>query len=164
MNDVNMVVISGVLADTPRQVATQKGDIGASFRLKVMREYKGREFSCFVTCKHFGDGAATVLASTQGTPLIVTGKLDVESWDDRNGNKRYETVVKVDTVAGYQPPAGGSCQQSQQPQQGRQWYGGQQQNYSRPQYGQQQQHQYAQPQHPQQPPQNAEPQEDTTPF
>ena len=137
MTDINMVVISGTLADTPRQIATQKGSIGASFRLKVIREYNGREFSSHYTCKHFGEAAQAVLSSAPGTPLLVTGRLDVDSWDDRSGQKRYETVVKADTVAGYQP-SGSAAQSQHQPQQ-RSWYGGQQQQQaSQSQYGQRQ--------------------------
>ena len=133
MNDINMVVVSGRLMDTPKQIATQKGSIGASFRLKVVREFNGREYSTFITCKHFGDSATAVLSCASGTALVVTGRIDTDSWDDRNGGKRYETVIKADTVAGYQPAT--PVQQPQQTQQ--RWYGDQQQQ--QPQYGQAQQ-------------------------
>ena len=112
MSDINMVVISGTLAGEPRQIATQKGSIGVSFRLKTVREYNGKEYSAHISVKHFGDGAQAVLASAQGTSLVVSGRLDVESWDDKAGQKHYEIVVKADTVAGYQPP-----QAQPQPQQ-----------------------------------------------
>ncbi len=135
MSDINMVMISGKLADTPKQIATQKGNIGVSFRLKVCREYNGREFSSFVTCKHFGDSASAVLSCAQGTPLVVTGRIETESWDDRNGGgKKFETVIKADTVGGYQPPNPMPQAQPQQNQQ-RSWYGGQQQQ-TQQQYGQ----------------------------
>lgn len=115
MSDINMVVISGTLAGEPRQIATQKGSIGVSFRLKTVREYNGKEYSAYVTCKHFGDGTAAVLASAQGTSLVVSGRLDVESWDDKAGQKHYEIVVKADTVAGYQPPPQPQPQQQYNP-------------------------------------------------
>ena len=104
MSDINLVIISGTLAGEPRQIATQKGSIGVSFRLKTVREYNGKEYSAYVTVTHFGDGAAAVLASAQGTALVVSGRLDVESWDDKAGQRHYETVVNAATVAGYQPP------------------------------------------------------------
>lgn len=113
MNDINTIVISGTLAGEPRQIATQKGSIGVSFRLKTVREYNGKEYSAYVSVKHFGDGAAAVLASAQGTALVVSGRLDVESWDDKGGAKHYDTVVKADTVAGYQPPQQAQPQQQQ---------------------------------------------------
>ena len=114
MNDINTIVISDTLAGEPRQIATQKGSIGVSFRIRTVREYNGKEYSAHITCKHFGDGAQAVLASAQGTALVVSGRLEVESWDDKGGVKHYDTIVKADTVAGYQPPQG--APQAQAPQ------------------------------------------------
>lgn len=104
MSDINMVMISGTLAGEPRQIATQKGSVGVSFRLRTVREYKGQEYSAHISVKHFGDGAQAVLASAQGTALVVTGRLDLESWEDKAGQKHYEVVVRAETVAGYNPP------------------------------------------------------------
>ena len=115
MSDINMLVISGTLTDAPRQIATQKGSVGVSFRLKTVREYNGKEYSAYVSVKHFGDGAAAVLASARGTPLVVSGRLDLESWEDKAGQKHYETVIKADTVAGYQPPPQAQPQQAYNP-------------------------------------------------
>lgn len=114
MSDINTIVISGTLADAPRQIATQKGSMGVSFRLRTVREYNGKEYSAYVSVKHFGDSAQAVLASAQGTPLVVSGRLEVESWEDKGGVKHYDTIVKADTVAGYQPPPG--APQAQAPQ------------------------------------------------
>lgn len=114
MSDINFVVLSGTLADAPRQIATQKGSMGVSFRLKTVREYGGKEYSAHISVKHFGDAAQAVLASAQGTPLVVSGRLELDSWEDKAGQKHYETVVKADTVAGYNPPPQAQQQPPQQ--------------------------------------------------
>ena len=115
MSDINMVVISGTLTGEPRQIATQKGSMGVSFRIRTVREYNGKEYSAHISVKHFGDGAAAVLASAQGTSLVVSGRLDLESWEDKAGQKHYETVVNAATVAGYQPPQQAQPQQAHNP-------------------------------------------------
>lgn len=115
MSDINTIVISGTLADAPRQIATQKGSVGVSFRLRTVREYGCKEYSAHISVKYFGSGAAAVLASAQGTPLVVSGRLDVESWEDKAGQKHYETVVNAATVAGYQPPQQAQPQQAYNP-------------------------------------------------
>lgn len=115
MSDINFCILSGTLADAPRQIATQKGSVGVSFRLKTVRTYNGKDYSATISVKHFGDGAAAVLASAQGTSLVVSGRLDLESWEDKAGQKHYEVVVNAQTVAGYQPPQG-QAPQAQAPQ------------------------------------------------
>lgn len=115
MSDINFCILSGALADAPRQIATQKGSMGVSFRLKTVREYKGQEYSAHISVKHFGDGAQAVLASAAGTALVVTGRLELESWDGRDGQKHYEVVVNAATVAGYQPPPQAQPQQQYNP-------------------------------------------------
>ena len=147
MNDMNIVLLTGVLAESangavPVSVAcTQSGRRVATFRLKVSRTYKERDYTMFVTVKHWGDAIDSLMRTAPGAGLLVTGRLDIEAWEGQNGQRRYETVVTADTVGGYVPPTATAQQPQQQPR-GNAWSSQNPYNNMAPQAVQQPQQQY----------------------
>jgi len=117
MNDLNHITLSGTLVDQPRERSTQSGKRCVSFRLKTERTYKGQTYSSYISVEHWGDAVDTVLRTAAGTPLIVSGRLETQSWTDKNGNKRSDTIVSAETVAGYIPPMQAQAPQYAPPQQ-----------------------------------------------
>jgi single-strand DNA-binding protein len=50
-------------------------------------------------CVQFGKGAETTAKYvTKGSQILVFGKLQTTSWDDRDGNKKYKTEVVVNRI------------------------------------------------------------------
>ena len=99
---LNVITISGRLTDQPDLRRTGNGTAVASFTLACERDYKNgsgqretdfipvvawRQTAEFVS-NHFGKGQQT----------MVTGRLQVRKWQDKDGNNRYATEVVAENV------------------------------------------------------------------
>ena len=105
-------------------------------------KYKDKETQLFLDATAFGKIGEIIAqyAGTKGTQIYLSGKLQTESWDDKNtGQKRSKTVMIVegfDFVSGQNSGQNAGQQQPQtQPQQG--FNGGQNNGQQQPEtYGQ----------------------------
>jgi single-strand DNA-binding protein len=97
--NLNKVILGGRLTSDVEVKQTQSGVAVCSFSLAVNRRYskEGQQETDFINCtawrntaefigKYFGKGSA----------ICVTGSIQVRSWQDQNGQKRYATDVVVD--------------------------------------------------------------------
>ena len=97
---INQVVLFGNCGKDPacKEVGDNKTPI-AEFSLatsKPPRVKGGKWESTWHTVKSFGKTALKIRDKLrQGDFVAVMGEIETESWDDRDGNKKYRTVVKV---------------------------------------------------------------------
>lgn len=97
---INTVTISGNVGDDPEIRYFESGTNLASFSIAVTNYKKGEKHTVWVTCKAFNKVAELIgNYVTKGTNLAVSGKLDVESWvDKQTGAQRTKTVIIVNDV------------------------------------------------------------------
>jgi len=104
-------------------------DIG----LAINHKFKDKEEVCFVDVTFFNKQAETIAQyMTKGSPILIDGRLKLDSWEDQNGNKRQKMKVvgeRFTFVGGKQ----GEGQQSASPIQHGPGYPGTPQNQPPPQ-------------------------------
>ena len=99
---LNKVILMGRLTKDPELRNTPSGVSVASFTLAVERSYakpgedKETDFINIIAWR----GTAEFVAKyfTKGQLVAVSGRLQVRSWDDTSGQKRYATDVVADEV------------------------------------------------------------------
>jgi single-strand DNA-binding protein len=96
---------------------TAGGTAVGKLGLACSEKYKEKETQLFLDATAFGKVVDILAqyAGTKGTQIYLSGKLQTDSWDDKNtGKKQYKTTMVIegfDFVSGQQP------QNNQQPQQ-----------------------------------------------
>lgn len=100
---LNHIVIMGRLARDPELRRTQTGTPVASFRLAVERDFKDKvsgeritdwidvtawSYTADFVCKYF----------TKGRMAVVSGRLQMRDWTDKNGSKRTSAEIVADSV------------------------------------------------------------------
>ena len=86
----------------PEKRVTQSGTTVTSFTLACDRDYKpqgGEKETDFIDCVIFGKFADTVATYFfKGSAAIVTGRLQIRNWEDKEGNKRRSAEILADHV------------------------------------------------------------------
>lgn len=99
---LNNIVIMGRLTRDPELRRTSSGVAVASFALACDRDYKpqgGEKETDFIDCVIFGKFADTVATYFfKGSAAIVTGRLQIRNWEDKEGNKRRSAEILADHV------------------------------------------------------------------
>ncbi len=99
---LNHIVIMGRLTRDPELRRTGSGIACTSFTLAVDRDYtpKGSDKTCdFIECIAWRQAGEFVSKYfTKGRMAIVSGRLEIRDWTDKEGNKRKTAEVKVDNV------------------------------------------------------------------
>ena len=99
---LNKVILMGRLTKDPELRNTPNGVSVASFTLAVDRNYakpgedKETDFINIVAWRNTADFVSKYF--TKGQLVAVCGKLQVRSWEDTSGQKRYATDVVADEV------------------------------------------------------------------
>lgn len=95
--------IAGNLTRDPELRATPNGAQVANFSIAVNRTFKGSDGSqqdqvSFIECVAWGRAGETIAQyCKKGSGLLVSGRLEQRSWDDKNtGQKRSRTEVIVE--------------------------------------------------------------------
>ena len=98
---VNKVFLLGNLTRDP-ELKPAGGSNVASFGLATNRKYttssgEHREDTCFVDCEAWGRTAEVMAEHLhKGDPVHVEGRLKLDQWEDRDGNKRSKLTVTVE--------------------------------------------------------------------
>ena len=87
---MNKVILCGNLAVDPELRYTQSQKAVASFRVATSEKDKV-EYHNVVTWEKLADNCSKYL--TKGKKVLVEGKLQTRSWEDKDGNKRYTTEI-----------------------------------------------------------------------
>lgn len=114
--NVNKVFLMGNLTRDVEMRALPSGMSVASFGLAVNERFKDREGNWqeranFIDCEMFGARAeAFAKYLGKGSPAFLEGRLRLDQWEDRDGNKRSKLKVVVDNfefIGGGKDNAGG---------------------------------------------------------
>ena len=100
---LNHIVIMGRLTRDPELRRTGSGVAGASFTVAVDRDFSGRDGgerdTDFIDCVAWRNSGEFVSKYfTKGSMIVVSGRLQIRSWTDKDGNKRRTAEVVADNV------------------------------------------------------------------
>ena len=99
---LNRIDIMGRLTKAPELRYTAQGTPVTSFTLAVDRDYQGggnERQTDFIDCVAWRQTAEFVSKYfTKGSMAIVTGRLQIRDWEDKNGGKRRSAEVMADSV------------------------------------------------------------------
>ena len=112
---LNHITIMGRMTRDPELRRTGSGVAVASFTLAVDRDFSGRDggekevdFIDCVAWRHTGEFVSKYF--TKGQMAVASGRLQIRSWTDKDGNKRRTAEVVADNVyfAGSKPDGNSS--------------------------------------------------------
>lgn len=99
---LNKIVCMGRLTKNPELRRTATGKAVTSFTLAVDRDYKsesGERETDFINVVAWGNTAEFVEKFfTRGRMAVVSGRLQIRPWSDKDGNKRRTAEVVADNV------------------------------------------------------------------
>ena len=98
---MNNIVIVGNITKEPELKFTPSGRAVASFSIAVTQYKNDKDewVSDFFNCTAWGSLAQNIADSiTTGNRVIISGKLYVEKWTDKEGSKRQHTKIRVDNM------------------------------------------------------------------
>ena len=100
---LNHITIMGRLTRDPELRRTGSGVAVASFSLAVDRDFGGRDGgekeTDFIDCVAWRQtGEFVSKYFTKGRMIVVSGRLQIRSWTDKDGNKRRTAEVVADNV------------------------------------------------------------------
>lgn len=100
---LNQITIMGRMVRDPELRRTGSGVAVTSFTLAVDRDYNpkdgGEKETDFIDCNAWRNTAEFVAKYfTKGSMAIVSGRLQVRNWTDKEGNKRRSAEVVADSV------------------------------------------------------------------
>ena len=100
---LNHITIMGRLTRDPELRRTGSGIAVASFTLAVDRDFGGRDGgereTDFIDCVAWRQtGEFVSKYFTKGRMAVVSGRLQIRSWTDKDGNKRRSAEVVADNV------------------------------------------------------------------
>lgn len=97
----NKVILMGNLTRDVEMRTTPSGQSVANFSLAVSRSWKGQdgqqqEQTSFINCVAWGKpGEIIAQYVSKGNPLLVSGRLDQRSWEDKESGQKRSTVEVV---------------------------------------------------------------------
>lgn len=95
---LNTITIMGHLTRNPELRYTQSNTPVASFTLAVDRDFSEKQTD-FIDCVAWrGTGEFVDRYFSKGSVAIVSGRLQIRSWIDDNGNKRRNAEVVAEHV------------------------------------------------------------------
>ncbi len=100
---LNHIVIMGRLTRDPELRRTGTGIAVASFSVAVDRDFGGRDGgekeTDFIDCVAWRQtGEFVSKYFTKGSMIVVSGRLQIRGWTDKEGNKRRTAEVVADNV------------------------------------------------------------------
>ena len=100
---LNQIVIMGRLTRDPELRRTGSGIAVTSFTLAVDRDFSGKDSgekeTDFIDCVAWRQtGEFVSKYFTKGRMAVVTGRLQIRGWTDKDGNKRRTAEVIADSV------------------------------------------------------------------
>ena len=97
---LNHIVIMGRLTKDPELRRTGNGTAVTSFTLAVDRDFgKEEKETDFIDCvawRQTGEFVSKYFA--KGRMAVVSGRLQIRSWTDKDGNKRRQAEIVADNV------------------------------------------------------------------
>ena len=100
---LNQIIVMGRMVRDPELRRTANGTAVASFTLAVDRDFTGKDGgekeTDFIDCVAWRNtGEFVGKYFTKGRMACVSGRLQIRSWTDKDGNKRRSAEVVADNV------------------------------------------------------------------
>ena len=97
---LNHITIMGRLTRDPELRRTGSGVAVASFTVAVDRDFtKGEKETDFIDCVAWRQSGEFVSKYfSKGSMIVVSGRLQIRKWTDKDGNKRSTAEVVADNV------------------------------------------------------------------
>lgn len=100
---LNHIVIMGRMAKDPELRRTQSGTAVTSFRLAVDRDFKDKQTGAratdWIDCVAWRGTAEFVEKYfSKGSLAVVSGRLQMRDWTDKDGNRRISAEVQADSI------------------------------------------------------------------
>lgn len=119
--DLNCVILAGRLTRDPEVRHTASGQAVADLGLAVGERYKSKsgewvERTCFVDVVVWGRQAETCgeyLA--KGAPVLIDGRLQLDQWENQQGEKRSKLLVRANRVQFLSGPSSGRTEPGDAP-------------------------------------------------
>ena len=102
MANYNRVILIGNLTRDPQMSYLPSQTPVVEFGLAVNRKWRSttgeqREETCFVDCRSYGKAAETFNQyMRKGRPVLVEGRLQFDSWEGKDGQKRSKHRIIVE--------------------------------------------------------------------
>ena len=96
---MNKVILMGRLTKDPEVKYTQQNISIAIYTIAVSRRFqqKGQPEVDFINCVTFGKSAEFAEKYlNQGKQILIVGRIQVRSWEDKNNQKQWSTEVIVE--------------------------------------------------------------------
>ena len=96
--NLNKVILGGRLTADPELKQTPQGVSVTSFSVAINRRGKEQQAD-FINCIAWRQTAEIICKFfKKGSSICIVGNIQVRTWNDNNGNKRYATEVIADEV------------------------------------------------------------------
>ena len=99
---LNRIEIMGNLVADPELKTTSSGINVCSFRIACERDYVssvGQREADFVDCVTWREKAEFISKYfSKGMPILVSGRLQMCKWEDRDGNKRTAAEIQAESL------------------------------------------------------------------
>lgn len=94
---LNHIVLQGRLTADPEKRTTSSGTAVTSFCVAVNRDF-GKDETDFINCTAWRNSADFIEKYFhKGDMIILSGRLQIQKWTDKDGNKRTAPEVVVDS-------------------------------------------------------------------
>ena len=98
---MNKIILTGRIANVLELKATTTGKSICEFRIATNRPVNrdGEKVADFVNCRVWNKSAENLVKyQTKGNLIAVIGRLQIDSYTDKEGNKRYSNYVLVEDL------------------------------------------------------------------
>lgn len=96
---LNYIVLQGRFCKDPELRRTQSGTAVASFTLAVSRDFSDKDKTDFIDVVAWKSTAEFVSKYfSKGRTAVVSGRLQMRDWTDKDGNKRRSAEVIAENV------------------------------------------------------------------
>ncbi|HUU67880.1 MAG TPA: single-stranded DNA-binding protein [Planctomycetota bacterium] len=103
MANFNKVILAGNITRDPQVRYTPNGTAVAEFGLAINRQWKGpdgetKEDVCFVDVQAWSRTGEVITDHLgKGDPILIEGRLQMQSWQGQDGQKRTKHIVVVES-------------------------------------------------------------------
>lgn len=96
MSDINSATLGGRLGADPETKHTNSGKQITTYRLATTTGWGDRKGTVWTRVEMWGDrGARPAQFLRKGSPVTFSGKLKIDEWEDKNGNKRQTLILEA---------------------------------------------------------------------
>jgi single-strand DNA-binding protein len=93
---MNKVILKGFLTKDPERVDNKSGKSLCRFTIAVNRRFK-KDTTDFINCIAWDKTADHILSYfNKGSEILVTGRLEVDRYDDQDGKTVYRTNINIE--------------------------------------------------------------------